>query len=168
MYQSEKYFVNLCLLYYFHLRKVLPTSISKNNISLISDKPRIKIYHTVPISQTPCIVQLYCEVLATPEAEITWSEGINMPLIIASTARLANQIFSYLFLTYAAVIHYFDWSATRRQLVTLNAGTTKFLVVAFQPLQQADLNKRYTCVASNSLGVAKQDFTLNGESCCLS
>ncbi len=50
----------------------------------------------------------------------------------------------------------------RRQIVTLNAETTRFVVIAFEPILLTDLNKKYTCIASNSLGMVSQEFQLNG------
>ncbi|VDM19045.1 unnamed protein product [Hydatigera taeniaeformis] len=107
----------------------------------VRHKPKIKIYVTAPIPQSPCNIHLYCEVLANPASEateITWSVGT------ASTTTTIT-------------------STSRSRLVYLNGGNTRFLVVAFNPITAADLNQRYTCIATNILGTVTSDFILNGE-----
>ncbi|KAM7533898.1 hypothetical protein Aperf_G00000107956 [Anoplocephala perfoliata] len=104
----------------------------------VRHKPIPKIYVTVPITQNPCNVHLYCEVLANPAteaSEISWSVGTP-----ATTISTESRI----------------------QLVYLNGGNTRFLVINFNPIIAADLNKKYTCSANNILGTAAAEYTLNG------
>lgn len=51
----------------------------------------------------------------------------------------------------------------RSQLVYLNGGNTRFLVVAFNPIIAADLGQKYTCLATNILGTVSQEYVLNGK-----
>ncbi|KAL5105663.1 Dipeptidyl peptidase 8 [Taenia crassiceps] len=105
---------------------------------VIRHKPKIEIYVTAPIPQSPCNVHLYCEVLANPAseaAEITWSVGSTSTKTVVSTDR--------------------------RRLVYLNGGNTRFLVVAFNPITAADLDQKYTCLATNILGTVSREYVLN-------
>ncbi|KAL5964644.1 Dipeptidyl peptidase 8 [Taenia solium] len=104
----------------------------------VRHKPKIRIYVTAPISQSPCNVHLYCEVLANPASEateITWNVGS------ASTKTFV--------------------STSRSRLVYLNGGNTRFLVVAFNPIIADDLNQKYTCLATNILGAVSREHVLN-------
>ncbi|VDN96647.1 unnamed protein product [Rodentolepis nana] len=109
-------------------------------IVAVRHKPISKVYVSVPIIQNPCNVHLYCEVLANPASDVTeisWSVG-TPPTVILPNSRI--------------------------QLVYLNGGNTRFLVLNFNPILRSDLNKTYVCNAHNSLGNVVTEYILNESS----